>query len=198
MKADDHFISSMIARMAGAADNRSIFILQILMNEKSPDRKRRTIDDTATLPSNKRPQTIEPSISSTLQSLTVSAHPSTIQYAHPPTSNTTKSQTKPYYTNIPDTSSETAEEDLLNSSKQGSLRILITSKEGICCFSYFSAGVVIGKQGKHIAEIREKTGTRVSISGQTQGAVERICTLEGQLKYDALNFRIVLWAQPCI
>ncbi|KAH6563651.1 hypothetical protein BASA60_010642 [Batrachochytrium salamandrivorans] len=48
------------------------------------------------------------------------------------------------------------------------MRALISPKE---------AGVVIGKSGSHVAEIREMTGARVTVSGQVPGAYDRVVTV---------------------
>jgi hypothetical protein len=51
-----------------------------------------------------------------------------------------------------------------------SIRALVSTKE---------AGIVIGKSGKSIAEIRERTGARVNVSEMIPQAVERIITVMG-------------------
>lgn len=51
-------------------------------------------------------------------------------------------------------------------------RCIITSKE---------AGIIIGKNGKNIADIRETSGAKVMISEQIQGAQDRILTITGPI-----------------
>lgn len=53
-----------------------------------------------------------------------------------------------------------------------SIRSLVTTKE---------AGVIIGKGGKNVSDIRDKSGARVTISEMVQGAYERILTVTGPL-----------------
>ncbi|KAG0165705.1 RNA binding protein, heterogenous nuclear RNP-K like protein, partial [Apophysomyces sp. BC1015] len=62
------------------------------------------------------------------------------------------------------------ERDSLN---ELTLRALISSKE---------AGVVIGKGGKNVAELRESTGVKASVSQSVQGVQERILTVTGSLE----------------
>lgn len=57
--------------------------------------------------------------------------------------------------------------------RMASIRLLVTTRE---------AGVVIGKGGTNIAQIREEAGVRVVITGQVPGADDRVCTLEGQME----------------
>ncbi|KAJ9089604.1 RNA binding protein, heterogenous nuclear RNP-K like protein [Entomophthora muscae] len=52
------------------------------------------------------------------------------------------------------------------------LRALITSKE---------AGMVIGKEGKNVNDIRENTGARAGVSKVVPGVATRILTISGQL-----------------
>jgi heterogeneous nuclear rnp K-like protein len=50
------------------------------------------------------------------------------------------------------------------------LRSLITSRE---------AGIVIGKAGKNVADIREQTGVKAGVTQLVQGSNERILTITG-------------------
>jgi hypothetical protein len=52
------------------------------------------------------------------------------------------------------------------------IRALVSTKE---------AGVIIGKSGKNVKEIRELSGARVNISEMIPGAVERVLTVVGPL-----------------
>jgi heterogeneous nuclear rnp K-like protein len=58
-----------------------------------------------------------------------------------------------------------------------SLRAIVTTKD---------AGVIIGKGGKNVNEIREQSGAKVTISEIVPGAVERILTVTGPLDTVAL------------
>ncbi|KAF7720753.1 RNA binding protein, heterogenous nuclear RNP-K like protein [Apophysomyces ossiformis] len=71
------------------------------------------------------------------------------------------------------------ERDSLN---ELTLRALITSKE---------AGVVIGKGGKNVAELRESTGVKASVSQSVKGVQERILTVSGPLEGVAKAFASV-------
>ncbi|CAG8513224.1 5434_t:CDS:2 [Ambispora gerdemannii] len=63
-----------------------------------------------------------------------------------------------------------------------SLRALVTTKE---------AGVIIGKAGKNVSEIRDRSGAKVTISEMVQGAYERILTVTGPLDTVAKAFALV-------
>jgi transcription antitermination factor NusA-like protein len=52
------------------------------------------------------------------------------------------------------------------------IRALVTTKE---------AGIIIGKSGKNVNEIREHSGSRVNISEIVPGATERVLTITGRL-----------------
>lgn len=52
------------------------------------------------------------------------------------------------------------------------IRALVSTKE---------AGVIIGKSGKNVKEIRELSGARVNISEMIPGAAERVLTVVGPL-----------------
>jgi predicted RNA-binding protein YlqC (UPF0109 family) len=58
-----------------------------------------------------------------------------------------------------------------------SLRAIVYTKD---------AGVIIGKGGKNVSEIRELSGAKVTISEMVSGAVERILTVSGLLDTVAL------------
>jgi predicted RNA-binding protein YlqC (UPF0109 family) len=70
---------------------------------------------------------------------------------------------------------------------QVNMRFLISSKE---------AGILIGKAGCHVAEIRESTGMRVIVSPQAPRVNDRIMTLTGQLQ--ALGRAISMIAKKLI
>lgn len=53
------------------------------------------------------------------------------------------------------------------------LRALVTSKE---------AGVIIGKSGTNVAQIRETTGVKAGVSKPVQGVQERVMTISGTLE----------------
>ncbi|RUP52240.1 hypothetical protein BC936DRAFT_150066 [Jimgerdemannia flammicorona] len=63
-----------------------------------------------------------------------------------------------------------------------SIRSLVTTKE---------AGVIIGKGGKNVSDIRDKSGARVTISEMVQGAYERILTVTGPLDAVAKAYALV-------
>ncbi|KAJ3022029.1 RNA binding protein, heterogenous nuclear RNP-K like protein [Thoreauomyces humboldtii] len=64
------------------------------------------------------------------------------------------------------------------------LRALVTTRE---------AGVIIGKGGKNVAEIREATGVKAGVSKVVQGVHERILTIAGTV--DALSKSMFLVAK---
>ncbi|KAG0236848.1 hypothetical protein BGW42_000015 [Actinomortierella wolfii] len=53
------------------------------------------------------------------------------------------------------------------------------------------AGVIIGKMGKNVSEIREKSGAKVTISELVPGAQERILTVSGPLDTVAKAYSLV-------
>jgi len=63
-----------------------------------------------------------------------------------------------------------------------SLRAIVNTKD---------AGVIIGKGGKNVSEIRELSGAKITISEMVPGAVERILTVSGLLDTVALAFSLV-------
>ncbi|KAG0302168.1 hypothetical protein BGZ98_007732 [Dissophora globulifera] len=62
------------------------------------------------------------------------------------------------------------------------IRALVTMKE---------AGVIIGKSGKNVNEIREQSGAKVTISEIVPGAVERVLTITGPLDMVAKAYALV-------
>ncbi|KAJ3159169.1 RNA binding protein, heterogenous nuclear RNP-K like protein [Geranomyces michiganensis] len=63
------------------------------------------------------------------------------------------------------------------------LRALVTTRE---------AGVIIGKAGKNVAEIREMTGVKAGVSKVVQGVHERILTVSGTVDALSKAFMIVV------
>ncbi|KAI8831006.1 hypothetical protein BJ741DRAFT_567730 [Chytriomyces cf. hyalinus JEL632] len=61
------------------------------------------------------------------------------------------------------------------------MRAIITMKE---------AGMIIGKNGKNVAEIRETSGARVTVSENVNGATERVVTIVGPLDTVAKAFAL--------
>ncbi|KAF9182666.1 hypothetical protein BGZ51_004520 [Haplosporangium sp. Z 767] len=62
------------------------------------------------------------------------------------------------------------------------LRSIVSSKD---------AGVIIGKSGKNVSEIREQSGAKVTISEMIPGAHERILTVSGPLDTVAKAYSLV-------
>ena len=63
-----------------------------------------------------------------------------------------------------------------------SMRIVVTTKE---------AGIIIGKQGRNVADIRAKSGAKVTISEHQAGQTERIVTVTGMLDVVAKGFSLI-------
>lgn len=55
---------------------------------------------------------------------------------------------------------------------QFTLRALVSSKE---------AGIIIGKAGKNVADLREATGVKAGVSKVVQGVPERVLSVSGTL-----------------
>ena len=73
-----------------------------------------------------------------------------------------------------------SEEDYAQS--QLTLRAIVTSKE---------AGVIIGKAGKNVADLREETGVKAGVSKVVQGVHDRVLTVSGNLDGIAKAYGIV-------
>lgn len=58
-------------------------------------------------------------------------------------------------------------------SNQFTLRALVSSKE---------AGVIIGKAGKNVADLREATGVKAGVSKVVPGVPERVLSVSGSLE----------------
>jgi hypothetical protein len=63
------------------------------------------------------------------------------------------------------------------------LRSIVSTKD---------AGVIIGKSGKNVSEIREQSGAKVTISEMVPGAYERILTVSGPLDTVAKVMNVAL------
>jgi heterogeneous nuclear rnp K-like protein 2 len=77
--------------------------------------------------------------------------------------------------NIQRTEEEYAQEQL-------TLRAIISSKE---------AGVIIGKAGKNVADLRDETGVRAGVSKVVPGVHDRVLTVTGSLAGIAKAYRMV-------
>jgi len=62
------------------------------------------------------------------------------------------------------------------------LRAIVSSKE---------AGVIIGKAGKNVADLREETGVRAGVSKVVPGVHDRVLTVQGRLAAIAKAYCIV-------
>lgn len=62
------------------------------------------------------------------------------------------------------------------------LRAIVSSKE---------AGVIIGKAGKNVADLREETGVKAGVSKVVPGVHDRVLTITGQLGSLAHAYAIV-------
>ncbi|KZZ93081.1 KH domain RNA-binding protein [Ascosphaera apis ARSEF 7405] len=65
------------------------------------------------------------------------------------------------------------------------LRAIVSSKE---------AGVIIGKAGKNVADLREQTGVKAGVSKVVQGVHDRVLTVTGQLQGVSKAYAIVAQA----
>lgn len=65
---------------------------------------------------------------------------------------------------------------------QLTLRAIVTSKE---------AGVIIGKAGKNVADLRDETGVRAGVSKVVPGVHDRVMTVTGALSGIAKAYGIV-------
>lgn len=65
---------------------------------------------------------------------------------------------------------------------QLTIRAIVSSKE---------AGVIIGKGGKNVADLRNETGVRAGVSKVVQGIQERVLTITGSLDSIAKAYAIV-------
>lgn len=65
---------------------------------------------------------------------------------------------------------------------QLTLRAIVSSKE---------AGVIIGKAGKNVADLREETGVKAGVSKVVQGVHDRVLTVTGPLSGISKAYSIV-------
>ena len=65
---------------------------------------------------------------------------------------------------------------------QLTLRAIVTSKE---------AGVIIGKSGKNVADLRDETGVRAGVSKVVPGVHDRVLTVTGALDGTAKAYGVV-------
>ena len=65
---------------------------------------------------------------------------------------------------------------------QLTLRAIVSSKE---------AGVIIGKQGKNVADLRDETGVKAGVSKVVQGVHDRVLTVTGALEGTSKAYAIV-------
>jgi heterogeneous nuclear rnp K-like protein 2 len=65
---------------------------------------------------------------------------------------------------------------------QLTLRAIVSSKE---------AGVIIGKAGKNVADLREETGVKAGVSKVVQGVHDRVLTVTGALDGISKAYSIV-------
>lgn len=73
---------------------------------------------------------------------------------------------------------------VLHEEDQLTLRALVSTKE---------AGVIIGKGGKNVAELRESTGVKAGVSKVVQGVHDRVLTVSGTLEGVAKVFKFFLF-----
>ena len=66
--------------------------------------------------------------------------------------------------------------------QQLTLRAIVSSRE---------AGVIIGKQGKNVADLRDETGVRAGVSKVVPGVHDRVLTVTGELRAIGKAYRIV-------
>jgi heterogeneous nuclear rnp K-like protein 2 len=67
-------------------------------------------------------------------------------------------------------------------SQELTLRAIVSSKE---------AGVIIGKAGKNVADLRDETGVRAGVSKVVPGVHDRVLTVQGRLTAIAKAYRLV-------
>lgn len=65
---------------------------------------------------------------------------------------------------------------------QLTLRAIVSSKE---------AGVIIGKGGKNVADLRDETGVKAGVSKVVQGVHDRVLTVNGELEGISKAYAIV-------
>ncbi|KDQ12846.1 hypothetical protein BOTBODRAFT_45508 [Botryobasidium botryosum FD-172 SS1] len=63
------------------------------------------------------------------------------------------------------------------------LRALVTTKE---------AGVIIGKAGKNVADVRDQTGVKAGVSKVIQGVHERVLSVSGSVESVAQAYQLIL------
>lgn len=81
--------------------------------------------------------------------------------------------------NIEDTTPKTEDE---YAQSQLTLRAIVSSRE---------AGVIIGKAGKNVADLRDETGVKAGVSKVVQGVHDRVLTVTGALSGISKAYAIV-------
>jgi heterogeneous nuclear rnp K-like protein len=89
--------------------------------------------------------------------------------------NTSDSHGAPEAEHVPRTEEEYAAEQL-------TLRAVVSTKE---------AGVIIGKAGKNVADLRDETGVRAGVSKVVPGVHDRVLTVQGTLGGISKAYRMV-------
>ncbi|KAI8148018.1 eukaryotic type KH-domain (KH-domain type I) [Fennellomyces sp. T-0311] len=77
---------------------------------------------------------------------------------------------------------ENGENEVQQEEDQLTLRALVTTKE---------AGVIIGKAGKNVAELRDSTGVKAGVSKVIQGVHDRVLTVSGSLEGVAKAYSLI-------
>ena len=73
---------------------------------------------------------------------------------------------------------------------QVTFRALVTTKE---------AGVIIGKQGKNVADLRDQTGVKAGVSKVVPGVHDRVLTVTGTLEsVSKVNIRRLVVPHLCL
>lgn len=83
---------------------------------------------------------------------------------------------------VGDRENETPKTEEEYAQSQLTLRAIVSTKE---------AGVIIGKAGKNVADLREETGVKAGVSKVVQGVHDRVLTVTGPLSGIAKAYALV-------
>jgi heterogeneous nuclear rnp K-like protein len=84
--------------------------------------------------------------------------------------------------NVGDSKNDAPKTEEEYSQSQLTLRAIVSTKE---------AGVIIGKAGKNVADLREETGVKAGVSKVVQGVHDRVLTVTGPLSGIAKAYSLV-------
>jgi len=144
-----------------------------------------TADSTAVDVSDNNPNSVTPAIAITNGTNSTASTNSHSLFERPTTFVAPSEQVVPENTSEEAQNEESLQDDVDGNDVAGSqltLRALVSTKE---------AGVIIGKAGKNVAELRESTGVKAGVSKVVQGVHDRVLSVAGTLDGVAKAYSLI-------